>query len=285
MGKEIIGCLGPEGTFSEQAAREFFGEQAEINLFSKNGGNGSIIEAVAKGKVDEAIIAIYNGIVGAELSSINPIIEYQNLYIIGEVIMPIEQALIVSSENIRMEDITRVMSHPNAIGQCRKWLRKNLPEAEIVEVSSTAQAVKQISDFSESAIASAYAAEKYSKYVLENRIQDGENFTRFLAITNEKPKKPLGADENQRITSLIVEIPNIRGSLYRILGILKEVNIGWLEVRPSKMFPPTKENPGNTLFWMDIEENKETNKGKIIKELEQETKHLRVLGSYPSCSF
>ena len=280
MRKEKIGCLGPEGTFSEQAARKFFGEETKITLFSKNGGNGTIVEAVAEGKIKKAIVAIYNGIVGEELSSINSIIEYSNLRIIGEIIMPIEQALIVSDGNIRMQDIKRVMSHPNAIGQCRKWIRKNLPEAEIVETSSTAQAVKQISDSSESAIASVYAAGKYGKYILRNEIQDGENFTRFLAITSEKPEEQSEINGRKHITSLIVEIPNIRGSLYRILEILKEVNIDWLEVRPSKMFPPTKENPGNILFWIDIKENRETIE-KTIQELKKKTRYLRILGSYP----
>ena len=278
--KKRIGCLGPEGTFSEQAAREFFGEDADIILFSKNGGNGSIVEAVAKGKIDEAIVAIYNGIVGAELSSINPIIENKELFIIGEIIMPIEQALIVLDENARMQSIKRVMSHPNAIGQCRKWIRKNLPEAEIVEVSSTAQSVKQISDSSESSIASAYAAKKYNKYVFEQKIQERENFTRFVVISNEEPRDQVKTNENQYITSLIIEISNICGSLYQILGILKEVNIDWLQVRPSKMFPPTIVNPGNILFWIDIE-NIGMRKEKIMEELEQKTEHLRVLGSYP----
>ena len=284
--KKVVWCLGPEGTFGEEATLIFLKEkkmrETEIGMKSRN---EEIVTAVAEWD-DIGIVPIYNGIAGPVLPSIDAIIENQ-LYIQGEILLPIEQNLIVFSKDIQVEDITTVVSHPNALIQCRKWIEENLPQANTVKASSTAEAVWNLrspcNGAYDSAIASESAAKKCHRYIIKRGIQDRENFTRFVVV-GRKPINEARLTGQKYITSMIIELPNTYGALYQILKEFYDfkINIDWLEVRPSRMNPPTTENPGNVLFWMDIDEQDGAERlRQVVEKIERKTKYLRILGTYP----
>ncbi|RME70155.1 MAG: chorismate mutase, partial [Verrucomicrobia bacterium] len=182
----VIAYLGPEATFTHQAALKKFG--AMLNYMPLPNITDVFI-AVEKGEADYGVIPIENSTEGAVFHSLDMLVE-SDLKIVAQIFLDIQHNLISRS---KLEEITKVYSKDQALGQCRRWLHQNLPNAVCLEAESTARAVEIARDNpGTAAIASSLAAELYGVPIVAPNIQDkADNTTRFLVI-GRQPSGPLG---------------------------------------------------------------------------------------------
>jgi len=267
----ILGTLGPQGTFSEKAARQW-DNKAELRYYDDI---LDTVDALLRKEVESSIVPIENSLEGSITITLDLLMEHQ-LKITGEVIVQIKHCLL-SKGNIR--DIHVIMSHPQALSQCRKYIKNNFKGIEARPVLSTSHAAKLASGSKEiAAIASAESANMYGLKILDENIQDiNENFTRFIIIGKTTPS-PTGNDK----TSIIVYLEKNRpGALYEILGEFagRHIDLTRIESRP------TKKTLGDYVFYIDLKGHIED---KMIKEALEEIKQkvgmLKILGSYPAAS-
>jgi len=264
----IIGILGPEGTFSEQEAKKW-NNKAELRYYEDV---FDVSKAVVDGAVEHGIIPIENSLEGSVGMALDALLQY-DVKMIGEVIIPIRYCLVSRGD---ISDVKTVLSHPQALAQCRHFLKSHLKGREIGETASTALAAQMASKSKKmAAIASEEAADRYGLRILMRDIQDQkENYTRFAVLGKELPK-PSGRDK----TSVIVYLRKDRpGALHEILGEFasRDINLTKIESRP------TKKVLGDYLFFIDLEGHIED---VVVKEaLENvgaKAGMLKVLGSYP----
>lgn len=189
---DTVSFLGPEGTYTQEACEIFFGK--EKNLIACKTVNDAI-KALTDKKVKYAVIPQENTIGGAVTDYVDSLLAEKDVSIVGEVELPISQNLLVRP-GTELSDIKTVYSHKQGIAQGKEWLEKNLPEAEVIEVSSTAEGAKIVSgekDKTCAAIASAGCADVYGLEILAGGIQNNENNkTRFYVLSLEKPSKKAG---------------------------------------------------------------------------------------------
>ncbi|NOZ82085.1 MAG: prephenate dehydratase [Candidatus Micrarchaeota archaeon] len=264
-----VGVLGPEASFSEIAARKLF-PRAEMIYFETI---SECIEAVPE-RVEYAVVPIENSLHGTVFETLDAITE-SGLKICAEKVIPVIHCLVGFG---KLEGIEKIISHPQALAQCRKWIRKNLPGAKLEKVSSTSLAAKLVAELSSpsvAAISSREAARVFGLKVIVENIQDSENnATRFVCVsTKDSPRT--GRDK----TSIVFACRENRpGVLWEALGEFAKrgVNLTKIESRPSKKML------GEYIFYLDFEGHREDEKIKeCISSLEKITAFLRILGSYP----
>jgi chorismate mutase/prephenate dehydratase len=266
-----VGYLGPKATFTHQAALELFGISAKyVSLPTIK----DVFEEVERGNVDYGVVPVENTIEGVVNYTLDMFLQMPTINIVGEVIIPVSLHLLSLANNL--EEIKRVYSHPHALAQARGWLEKHLPNAQRIEVESTAKAAElALEDEEAAAIASGAAATVYNLNILANNIQENlNNYTRFLVIGKKKLRRT-GKDK----TSLLFAVKDEAGALYKALEPFYKhgVNLTKIESRPSK------EKSWDYVFFVDIEGHAEEDKvKKAIEELKSRTKLVRLLGSYPS---
>ncbi len=268
-----VGVLGPRGTYAELVARSQFGEKVEVVPCSMI---TDVAEAVARGDVQVGVIPIESlreGSVGEALDAL----AWADVKVQAEVVVPVSHSLL-GVPGSKLVQITRVLSHPQALAQCREFLRKNLPKAELIEMTSTAKAAEQVGKLKQphmAAIGPKALANLYGLEVLHDEIQSGEmNTTRFLCLAKED-SKPTGRDK----TSIVFYTARDRpGILHEILGefAVRNINLTKIESRPSK------KALGDYLFFIDSEGHREDAKVKeALEGVKRKTAMLKVLGSYP----
>jgi len=264
-----VAYLGPEATFSHIAALNYFGTSAELVPVETI---VDVFEEVSSERVSFGVVPIENSIEGVVATTLDAIYEY-GLKACGEIYESISHHLM--NQTGRIEDIKKIISHPQAIAQCRKWLRKKLPSVPVETVSSTALAAKWAAvDESVGAIASLVAAKLYHLQIVAKNIEDIKgNSTRFWIIgKTEVP--PTGNDK----TSLLFSVADRPGALFDVLKCFAErkINLTKIESRPSK------DEPWKYIFFLDCEGHI---KDEIIKSCLEEMQNycLQViwLGSYP----
>ncbi len=265
-----VGYLGPETTFSHQAALSFFGKTA---LMTPGRDIGEVFELVEKKRCDMGVVPVENSYEGSVRETLDLFYKY-DLKIISEIFLPIKHNLLSKEDSIKK--ITHIYSHPMAIAQCREWIKKNLPDASLRDTESTAQAAKLTAKEKGAAcIGSLLAAKEYALNILEEAIQDmARNITRFFVI-GRKLTKPTGNDK----TSLLFALPNEAGALFHALKPLAErqINMTRIESRPMKI------KQWEYLFFVDIEgHRKDKNVKDGILEMASYCTFLKDLGSYPS---
>lgn len=265
----IIGILGPQGTYSEKAARQW-NDKAGFQFY---GDIFDTVDAILRNEVDLSIVPIENSLEGSITLTLDLLLEH-DLKITGEVIVRIENCLLSSG---KIEDIKIIMSHPQPLAQCRKYLKKNFNGVEIRSDLSTSHAAKLASGSKEiAAIASAETAKVYGLKILGENIQDvPENFTRFIVIGKTNPA-PTGNDKTSIIVSLEKNKP---GALHEILGefALKNIDLTKIESRP------TKKALGDYIFYIDIKGHIEEKTIKdAISRVKEKVGMLKILGSYPA---
>ncbi len=185
-GQEIrISYLGPEGTYTEEAAKFFFSE----GVFQPRGTVNEAIEDVTAGRAEYAVIPQENTVGGAVVNYIDALMAGENIWVVGEVILPISQTL-MGVEGAGIEDIRTVCSHAQGIAQSAQWRREHMPDAEAVEMASTAAAasyVAQTGDMTIAAVAAPGAADLYGLAVLAENVQITDaNKTRFYVLGREE---------------------------------------------------------------------------------------------------
>ncbi len=270
QGNFCVAYLGPMGSYTHQACVKYFGKS--LRTISKESIE-EVFRAVESGEISYGVVPVENSNEGTVYRTLDMFVQHE-VKICGEVLDRISHALLS-----RLEDqarIRRIYSHPQAFGQCEIWLRKNLPDVERIETSSTAKgALMAKSDPNGAAIASPIAAPLFGLKILRSRIEDNlHNSTRFFVI-GLKTLPPTGKDK----TSILFSIPHIPGALYRVLKIFAEkgVNLTKIESRP------LKERPWEYIFFIDMEGHAEDPPvNQALLEVKGEVNFMKVLGSYPN---
>lgn len=269
-----VAYLGPEGTFTQQAAIKHFGHSAH---YVPMAAIDEVFREVSAGAVSYGIVPVENsseGVVNHTLDSFTD----SSLKICGEVVLRIHHHMMIS-ENTRKNNITRIYSHTQSLAQCRKWLDANWAAAERVAVSSNAEAAKRIrGEWNSAAIAGDMAAELYSLEKIAEKIEDQpDNSTRFLIIGNEQVPCS-SSDGKHDKTSIVVSMRNQPGALQAILEPFHVHNIDLTRVETR----PARSGVWNYIFFIDFQGHQdEAVIQKVLERLSERANDLKILGSYP----
>ena len=267
--KELtIAYFGPEATNTHQAARSKFG--ASVN-YTPQVNISDVFDVVTRGHADYGVVPIENSTEGAVNHTLDVFMDSE-LQICAQILMKIENHLVAK---IPREQIQRVYSHPQVFGQCRNWIRQNLPNAELVEVSTTARAAELAAgEDHAAAITGPMAAEVHGLKILAASIQDlASNTTRFLVI-GRTASPPTGDDR----TSLMFCVQDKPGALFDALEPFNRLKISMSKIESR----PSKRKAWEYFFFVDIDGH--VSEEKVQKALEALGEHctfVKILGTYP----
>ena len=270
--KPRITYFGPIATYTHQAALEQFGSQADYLPVPTI---PQVFAEVERGNVDYGVVPIENSSEGAVAITLDLFVD-SPLKIIAERSLEIRHCLL--SRTPQREKITRVMAHPQALAQCRRWLAANLPGVATEEVSSNARAAELAAATPQlAAIAGHLAAEHYKLKIVAANIQDqAANFTRFAVLGREsQPSQPTGHDK----TSLLLSVRDEVGVLYRTLKPFADNTINLLRIESR----PLKGRPWEYLFFIDVEGHvTDAPIAQALRDIAPLCAWVKVLGSYAS---
>ncbi|WP_453997566.1 prephenate dehydratase [Bacillus nitroreducens] len=275
-----IGYLGPNATFTAQAVAALFPDKESKPYRTIP----ACIDAVENGEVDVAVVPIENTIEGTVNLTIDYLIHEKQLKIVGEVIIPIKQHLMVHPNNTNhWEEVKGIYSHPHAIAQCHKFLYKSFSTIQPIETSSTGAAAKFVSEHPDenvAAIANSIAAKEYGLTIVKQDIHDFDNnHTRFVVLHKEMLEIDIPKKNTGNKTTLMVTLPSDQaGALHQVLSVFawRKLNLSKIESRPMKT------GLGNYFFLIDIEQKMDDILiPSAIAELEALGSGVTLLGSYP----
>ena len=273
MTQGTVAYLGPQGTFSEEAAILFAPESERLPYPSIR----DAAMAAESRETDEAVLPIENSIEGAVNMTLDYLIHDSTLSIVGELVLPIGQCLIVT-EGSRREDIETIRSHPQALAQCRRFLERNFSNTKLIASISTAGAVEEALNEgrTSAAIGNRRAADLFGASVLESGIEDNpNNSTRFVAMGRNSPPST-GDDKTSICFGFDSDAP---GQLYGVLGEFadREINLAKIESRP------TRHELGRYVFLVDLLGHQQVQRVRdTIEAVDRRVSQLRVFGSYPN---
>lgn len=288
-GRARVGYLGPEGTFSEEALLA----SAAIDTVEPF-ALGSIYDAVMalrRGAVEWAIVPIENSLDGSISVTLDLIAdEVAHVEIVAETQLRVRHSLI-AAEQVKLEEIDTVLTHPQVPGQCERFLREELPHARVLPAASTAEAVRSVlSDGvrGTAALGTVLAASIYGGKVIRESVEDrADNETRFawlarVARAGQRPEPPLLSQGREDWKTSIVfwgagaESP---GWLIRCLDEFasRQINLTKIESRPRR------ERMGHYMFFIDLAGSvADATVAEAIAGAKAQCEHVRVLGSYPA---
>ena len=273
---ESIYYLGPEGTYTNQALELFISnEKLKYSKTEPLKTIKAVLKAVDEEKNAYGVVPIENSIEGIVRETIDNLIRLKNddVRVISEVALSISHALMSKAKD--KSKIKTIISHPQAIGQCREYLDKNFPDVKIIEETSTAEAAKKAAEFGESAaaIANEMAARIFKLNIIDKDINDEkDNKTRFFLI-GKAVTLPSQADK----TSIVFSTKNIAGALAKVLTVFQKhsINLTYIDSRPSKR------KLGDYNFFVDVEGHiLDKNINSAIKEIRPLISFYRFNGSY-----
>ena len=264
-----VAYLGPQGTFSELAMLKRFGSSVDPQSCASI---DEVFRAAESERADFAVVPVENSSEGAVSRSLDLLLATP-LFIVAEVSVPVHLHLLTRSASL--DGVTRVLAHPQALGQCVAWLNQNVPALERVSVASNAEAARRASlDPEVAAIAGDQAAVRYGLQTVAALIQDdAHNRTRFVVLGRHHSKRS-GRDK----TSLILSVANRAGAVYEMLAPLARhgVSMTRFESRPAR------NGAWDYHFFVDVEGHaSDTNIAVALQELQQACAFYRCLGSYP----
>ena len=263
-----VAYLGPAYSYTHIAAVERFGESADLVPVSTI---AAVFEEVNRGQADYGIVPIENSTDGRIVDTLDMFTRLP-LRICGEVQIAIHHNLLARCPR---SEVTEIYSKPQALSQCREWLSKNMPQARLLEVTSTSTAAQLARDKpGAGAVASMRAAVEYDLNVVAESIQDNKNNVTRFAIIGDDDTKPTGKDR----TALLLQIPHKPGALADALSSFKrnKINLTWIE-----SFPLRGPESGY-LFFLDFEGHSHDPRIKrTLSEIERLAVRMEVLGSYP----
>lgn len=265
-----VAFQGESGAYSEMAALQHFGHDIEL---IPNKTLSDVFETVEHKTVDYAIVPIENSIEGSVNETCDLLLN-SKLMVCNEVYLRVVHCLISYNDH-DLSKIKLVYSHPQALAQCKGFIKSN--GFEPIPFYDTAGSVKMLSEFkieNAGAIASERAAEIYGMKVISKSIEDSKsNYTRFIVLT-EKDSKPTGDDK----TLVIFTTKHMPGALHKVIEEFasRDINLTMIMSRP------TKEKPWEYNFYVDFEGHRSEAKIKeCLEQLKDKTIFLKVLGSYP----
>ena len=264
-----IAYLGPEATFTHQAAINRFGASLQ---YASQKTIADVFAEVSKQRADYGVVPVENSTEGVVTHTLDMFVDSE-LKIVSQIVLPIQQCLL---SRARREQIKKFYVHPQTLAQCRGWLHKNFPHAEIVETSSNARSAEFAAKGKHAAaIAGVLAAQKYDLPVLEAGVQDNAtNVTRFFVL-GRQCSPATGRDR----TSLMFSIRDEVGALHRALAPFRryKLNMTKIESRPSKR------KAWEYFFFVDCDGHATDKQvARAISELEKHCAFVKVLGSYPN---
>ena len=266
-----IGYLGPKGTFTQQAAWILFPK----NDFVPIGDIHSVFCAVSTGRCDAGVVPLDNSTEGPVNATLDALLEAEDLTITTLLVLPISHVLMGAANTRNAE---KILAHPQALAQCRKYIRHHYPDAELVPCTSNGEAAVKVASADKpwASVGPAAAAKEYGLSIWAEGIQDScHNKTGFIQIEKSGGQN-LSPKPNCR-TSIAFSTENRPGSLYRILGIFENHNINMTKIFSRPM--PTQ--PGEYIFFVDIEDYQVKDAENALKQVGNEAAIYRFLGSYP----
>lgn len=292
----LIGYLGPKGTFSEEAADLVgaiietaatdsdagFAEQGHVNVeYRPYKSIPSLIAAVDSGEIHYGTVPAENSSEGSISSTWDILLHDSSAVVCREVLIHVRHHLL-AQRGTRLSSVGTVLSHPQALSQCRKFLVEKLPSAKLYETISTAEAARVVSvnSLPLAAIGTERCASVYGLDIIARDIQDlRDNATRFLVLSAlEEGGRPLTESGRRYKTSIVCAIERDRpGSLYDLLGVfaVRQINLTRIESRPSR------QGYGDYVFFIDMEGKADD---PLVEEalsmLDGKVISLKVLGSY-----
>jgi len=268
-----VAFQGERGAFSEIAAKKYFGEDVKL---SPSFTFDDVFSKVKKGEVKYGVVPIENSLYGSVFETYDLLLNY-SLTIIGELNLQINHHLI-AKKNYKLSEIKKVYSHPQALGQCSKFLStlKNAQITPAYDTAGSALILLQNNEEPTAAVASREAAEIYGMKILKSEIQNNKkNYTRFLIISKKKEKREFTSPK----TSLCFELKSMPGALYKALSVfaLRDINLVKIESRPI----PHK--PFQYLFYVDLQgSDKDERIVQALKNLLEISVTIRKFGTYQS---
>jgi len=264
-----VAYLGPEHTYSHQAARSRFGSSA--TLIAEN-SIPAVFHAMENGRCEFGVVPVENSTEGSVTMTLDLLID-SALLIVGEIMVPIRHALLSLSGN--PAEIRKIYSHQQSLAQCRNYLAANYPRSEQEALASNALAAKRAAqEPSAAAIASVDAGAAYGLKVIAEGIQDSaQNSTRFLVL-GKNPVARSGADK----TTVLFAVADRVGALNQALNFFarNRINMSKIESRPMRS------RPWEYLFFADLEGHcEDPGLKRALASLRRKTLFSKVLGSYP----
>ena len=289
-----VAFLGPEGTFSEEALLASLSEPLRAELEPVPLATiYDCVMAVEEEEAQRALVPIESSVEGSVNATLDALVfETDDVRIVGEVVHPVRHCLI-ARRPVPLDEVQRVVSHPQASGQCARFLREHLAGAEVVSAASTADAVRVVAGSTEpwAALGTRLAAELYRCVVLADGVEDLEgNETRFVWLARQAgehearpaahPSRGSSPNAPSFKTSIVFwGLPDSPGSLVDVLREFasRDVNLSKIESRPRK------QGLGRYVFFADLEgAQDEPAIAEALAAVEGSVETLRVLGCYPS---
>ncbi|HEU5381422.1 MAG TPA: prephenate dehydratase [Ktedonobacteraceae bacterium] len=277
-GEVEVAFQGERGAFGDEAARLYFGQREERGVKRSVSpvpckSFADVFRAVAGGEVDYGLVPVENSQAGS-INDVYDLLRQHDLFVIGEISHEVNQCLLCLKGQ-KLEDIKRVISHPQALAQSDVFLREL--GVEVVATYDTAGSARMVRDeqlMGVAAVAAAGAAEIYGLDVLAHAIQTIKgNYTRFIALGRE----PAPREDGPAKTMLVMATAHQPGSLYKCLGFLaaNNVNVLKLESRPSR------QRVWEYVFYLDFEGHRDDPPvRKALADLAEHTTFCKVLGSF-----
>ncbi len=265
----LVAYLGPEGTFTQQAAFKHFGHAAQVEPATTI---DEIFKMVENGHCQFGVVPVENSSEGMITNTLDRF-TISPLQICGEVEVRIHHNLMGNVE--RLQDISEIFSHQQSLAQCRKWLDKNLPDVKRTAVDSNAEAARLAAcQPKTAAVAGEVAADLYQLHILERNIEDqADNTTRFLIIGHQT-----AASTGNDKTSLLVSTGNKPGALHAILRPFADYGISLTRIESR----PSRQGVWDYVFFIDFNGHcQDPAVSKALDELRGKVNLVKVLGSYP----
>lgn len=267
--------LGPRGTFCEEAAAQYTREVSLVPYPSIE----SVFAAVHNGEVQSGVVPIENSCEGAVNQTLDLLTNEYNIKIAGDIILPVNHNLLVRPD-VNISDVNCILSHHQALAQCREYISRSFPGITLYEVASTAEAARQVAQSAEpwAAIGTGTAARAYGLAIEKADINDyPNNKTRFVVLSRQD-----SVYKDNCKTSLLLYVVDQPGSLFHVLKefYIRGINLTKIESRP------TRTEIGNYLFFIDIEGHRsEAHIQDALESLSALTLGIRILGSYPAAIY
>ena len=264
-----VAFLGPEGTFTQQAAFKHFGHAVKtIPATTIN----EIFNAVESEHCQFGVVPVENSTEGVISHTLDRFLA-SPLKICGEVEIRVHQNLMGHASTLA--EIIEVYSHQQSLAQCRQWLDKHLPHARLTAVNSNAEAARLALDNKYSAaIAGKVAAEVYNLAIIAKNIEDEPNNTTRFIIIGQQLSSPTGNDK----TSLVISTSNQPGALYKILEPFAKFGIGMVQIESR----PSRQGLWDYVFFIDVEGHSDDNLiAQALSSVKDNVKMFKLLGSYP----